>query len=208
MGQQADRAAKFFANELSWIKKPEIRQFVLDAFDKICPDYFWERPAAKRGGYHPGFTDGDGGLCRHVKYACWWGNQLCRAFSGNGQGEDVGPLHDVVIAALILHDVVKDGDAGRSIPKSPFPMGRYHGVEMMEALFHRVLNAQQPTEDQLLIMAGVAAHMGVWTEPEKFRPWNLGGSLIKKVATLVHMADYCASRKVDEVIPKLAGQRP
>jgi hypothetical protein len=162
-----------------------------DAFDKVCPEYFWERPAAKRGGYHPGFTDGDGGLAATSSTPA--GGVACSVepSPATWQGEDVGPLYDVVIAALIIHDVVKDGDAGRTIPKAPFPMGKYHGVEMMEAIFHRVLNAQKPTEDQLLIMAGVAAHMGVWTEPEKFRPWNLEGSLIKKVATLVHMADYC-----------------
>lgn len=214
MGPHGDKAARVFAEELSWIKSQEIRSFVLECFDKICPQYFWERPASKRGFYHPKFVDGDGGLVRHVKYACWWGNHMCRAFSGNGQNEDTGPLFDVVIAALIMHDMVKDGDEGRTNGKPPHKATAYHGVELMEAIWHRVLGARtldtnnESDRDKVLILAGVAAHMGVWTMPEEMRPWNLVGSLARKVATIVHMSDYAASRKVDEVIPKLAGFQP
>src|SRR4051812_26055815 len=128
MGPQGDKAARNFAEELSLIQDQAIRAFVLDCFDKICPDYFWERSAAKGGRYHPKFVDGVGGLVRHVKYACFWGSQFCRAFSGCGKGDDAGPLHDVVVAALIMHDMVKDGDEGRTIPPSAHKMGAYHGV--------------------------------------------------------------------------------
>jgi hypothetical protein len=207
MGPQAQRASRAFAQELSTIKDQAIRAFVFDVFDKVCPDYFWDRPASKAG-YHPAFVCGPAGLVRHVKYACWWGTQMCRAMSGNGTGDDVGPYHDVVIAALIIHDMVKDGDEGRTRPKTTIRMTNYHGVELMEAIIDRVFAGRTPTKEELLIIQGVAAHMGVWTKPEEFRPWNLKGSEARKVATLVHLADYAASRKVDEIIPALANFMP
>lgn len=206
------RAARAFGPELAYISDPAIKGFVIQCFDTVCPDYFWVRPASKMGVYHPSFVSGDGGLCRHVKYGIWWLNQLLRAFNGSGQGDDVGPrdIADPAYAAMILHDVVKDGDEKRTLPKSPHKIARYHGVEMAEAIWHRVLGGKAEHEWQAMICYGVAAHMGVWTEPPEFRPWNLkGGTKARKVATLVHMADYCASRKVvEEIIPALTNFMP
>jgi hypothetical protein len=206
-GQRAQRA---FGPELAKISDQRIKDFVIRCFDTICPDYFWERAASKRGVYHPKFVDGVGGLVRHVKYGCFWLDQFCRAFNGSGQNDDKGPLdvYDSAMAAMIMHDMVKDGDDGRTIPKSPHKISGYHGVEMMDAIWVRVLDGKLEFPEQALIMFGVAAHMGVWTNIESFRPWNIKGALARKVATLVHMADYAASRKVDEVIPALTGFMP
>lgn len=204
------RAARVFGPELAKIGDQRVKDFVIRCYETICPDYFWERPASKRGIYHPAFVDGPGGLVRHVKYGCWLVEQLVRAFSGNGKNEDLGPpqIFNSCMAAMIMHDMVKDGDPGRTIPKAAHPMGAYHGVELAEAIWLRVLGGKVEFDEQLLIIYGVAAHMGVWTQPEEFRPWNLKGSLAVKVATIVHMADYVASRKVDEVILTLAKFQP
>ncbi len=149
----------------------------------------------------------------------YWFEQMCRCFLHGGKGgNDIDSvvevdgvkvdLLDLGIASLLLHDVVKDGDPGRTIPKATFKMGAYHGVEMMEAIRERVLPGKQATVEQMLIMFGVAAHMGRWTVPFDFSPFRLEGSAAQKFALLVHVGDYCASRRLDEVIPALARSQP
>jgi hypothetical protein len=142
MGKQADRANRFFASELSTLKQ-ETRSWILQIFDEVCPDYFWERPAAKRGGYHPAFADGPRRARSPRQVRLLVGQGILSSVLRQRQRDDTGPLYDVVIAALIIHDIVKDGDEKRTIPKAPEPMGKYHGVEMMEALFHRVLGGKE-----------------------------------------------------------------
>lgn len=205
-----DRAFRFFGPEFAEIKDQRIKDFTRRCFDVVCPDYFWVRAASKSGKYHPSFVTGDGGLARHVKYVCYWVGQNSRAWSGNGQGDDIGPqnLFDCAMSAAIMHDMVKEGDPGRRLKPTTIPMINYHGVELMEAIYDRVLGGKIEFDEQLLILYGVAAHMGIWTKPEKFQPWNLTGGAARQVATLVHMSDYAASRKIEDIISKIAVMKP
>jgi hypothetical protein len=213
MGLQADKAAVVFREELGWIRNPVIRQFVLDVFDAFGHDWFWDRPCSLTGKYHPQISQGKGGLIRHVKYACYWGWRLCRALLGNGKKDDPGEHSDIIIAALILHDLMKDGDPQLASKQERMGHGGKslitgcHGVDLANAVWNRMLG-QKGTPDQILILYGIAGHMGVWTLPEQYRPYNVKGDLAQKVAQIVHLADYCAAQQADEWLLKVVKQIP
>jgi len=196
---------------------------VLSCFDKLCPETFWVRAASRSGRYHPQLSAGNGGLVRHTKLAAWWGANNCRQF---GSGYDAGPYYNEVVAALILHDMHKDGDPAqdeiRGIQRMPdgsvdrdngngkawgdFINGG-HGVDMAAAICNRVLNnVMNPTNT--LVAMGVACHMGVWTTPAEYQPSAIADPVARHVALVVAQSDYCAAQKADEVMGGLAACVP
>jgi hypothetical protein len=214
----SDTARQVFARELGWISDPAIQQFVLDVFDKFGHDYFWTRPASLSGKYHPRVSQGPGGLIRHVRLACFhgygWNRALLMDVKEKSPPNKVGGKYgDVVIAALILHDLMKEGDptlagnpermgyAGTSL------IGGCHGVDLANAIWNRMLN-QQGTPEQILILYGIGGHMGIWTKPPEWVPSNIPGALASAISQVVHAADYAASRKVDEEVERLAREIP
>ena len=66
-----------FADELAKIHDSSIRDFVIEVYEVICPDYFWTVAASTTGKYHPLVSIGRHGLIRHVKLAVWWGELFC-----------------------------------------------------------------------------------------------------------------------------------
>lgn len=207
---QGQRAQEVFKRELALIDDEAIRSFVVSVFDKFGVDDWWDRPCSLSGKYHPSISQGKGGLVRHVKYAVWWGDELCRSFfNSTGKDGDRGMIRDVIIAALILHDLMKDGDP--ELASLPERRGRSahrlitgcHGVDLANAINERLLNGK-PSPEQVLICYGIAAHMGPWTIPDAYRPENAPEGLARTVAWAVHTADYAASRKADEEMSRLA----
>jgi hypothetical protein len=213
-------AEKVFEHELGLISNQGIRQFVLDVFELFGHDGFFVRAASRSGRYHP-FVNlnkiGVGGLVRHTKLVAYYASRFSRAFHGTGrgsdhpQGEDLGPFHDECVAAAILHDLMKDGDPDRK--DEPARQGKdawrlitgCHGIDLCEAIFKRMLRGQA-TESQTLILYGIACHMGVWTSDQRYNPFKLPFGDQRRVAELVHMADYAAAQKSDDVIAGLTGQ--
>lgn len=131
-----------FAGELALIRGPgivqsEIWKFVVDCFEKVCPDTFWTQSASSSGKYHPQVSNGEGGLVRHTKLAVWWGLELARAF-------ELEDMTDLIVATLLLHDVLKRHDNVGT-----------HGLE----LAYRLPYVAFVTE-------GIAYHMGRWTTGE------------------------------------------
>ncbi len=143
---------KTFWNELTLIRNTDLRYWVVDAFERLCPDTFWKE-----------------GLVQHTKLVVWWGLELAKAF----ELEDKTSL---IVATLLLHDVLKrDDNVGT------------HGLEMAHALPYVPF-----------VTEGIAYHMGRWTKGvHKDDPTYL------IFCNLVHLADYCASRKTDEKLTKL-----
>ncbi len=187
------RVKEVFSDELLMIENKELREFVIWAFDKFAPDYFWTCPCSTSGKYHPKVSLGVGGLVRHTKLAVWWGEELLRTKEMWPElvDHDTDHLHDEVIAALLLHDLVKNG---RGLNAAGFSLDRMvtgmHGVDL--AL--KIVDDRGPEETHssiLYILNGVARHMGVWTADKKYVPNS-------DFTRLVHLADYCASRKVDD----------
>ena len=195
-----------FQKELNLIHDTTIRDFVTTCFDKLCPDYFWTCPCSTTGKYHPQVSLGVGGLVRHTQLAGGWGSELMRALGTSSELKDITTLQDEIIATLLLHDLIKNG---KGLNAQGYPLDRgvtgTHGTE----LANKIANTFPPAlggVDQatmLRILDGVACHMGIWTTQVSDRPNNLIDSVSQAFANLIHLADYCASRKVDSIYSKL-----
>ena len=201
---------KIFEYELSLIKSKEIKQFVLDVFDKLCPDYFWTCPCSTSGKYHPQVSLGIGGLVRHTKLAVWWGLHLATALGNSSELRDIpqNQLLDEIIATLLLHDIIKNGK-GLNAQGRPLEKGvtGTHGV----TLANRISSSNDiylDNDDSFYrIIYGIYGHMGIWTTDPLYRPENQLNPAIKAFANLIHLADYCASRKVNEIYAVLQEEK-
>lgn len=185
---------KVFGNELKLIRSKEIKKFVIDVFEKLCPDYFWTVPCSTSGKYHPALALGKGGLIRHVRLAVYWGLELARAF-------ELEKYQDEIVATLLLHDLIKNG---KGLDSKGFPLERgvtgTHGVTLAYKIKTEALDINLDKTSALMIFDGIACHMGIWTTDSIHRPCD-------KFTDLIHLADYCASRKVDEQIKKLEQEK-
>ena len=198
-----ERAQQYFAEELAYIQSPDIRAFVLSVFEKFGHEFFWLRPASLTGKYHPQVSLGQAGLVRHVKLGCYWGREFNRALLMGAKDKGNGKYGDVIQAALILHDLMKEGDPKKA--GDPERMGNggrtlitgCHGVDLANAIWTELLGGKG-TDWQILICYGIACHMGIWTLPNDYIPQSIPGDLARSIATVVHLADYAASRKVDD----------
>ena len=199
------KAETIFQKELSLIRDPEIKQFVITCFDKLCPDYFWTCPCSTTGKYHPQVSLGEGGLVRHTKLAVWWGIELLRALGTSSDFRNVpyDKLFDETVATLLLHDMIKNG---KGLNAQGYPLDRgvtgTHGTVLADKItFASFLKLEETSHDRILI--GIAGHMGIWTTQVSDKPNNLTDPVDRAFANLIHLADYCASRKVDEIYHKL-----
>ena len=200
------KAETIFRKELNLIHDKDIKQFVIDCFDKLCPDYFWTCPCSTSGKYHPQVSLGVGGLVRHTKLAVWWGIELLRMLSPSSELKKIYPtgLQNEVIATLLLHDMIKNGK-GLNAQGRPLESGvtGTHGVTLANKINNESLDHKLDTCPSERILIGIAGHMGIWTTNIPDRPDSLKDLTLKAFANLIHLADYCASRKVDEIYYEL-----
>jgi len=192
------KAETIFAHELSLIHDKTIKQFVITCFDKLCPDYFWTCPCSTTGKYHPQVSLGVGGLVRHTKLAVWWGLELINALRKSSGIKDIPPdkLIDETVATLLLHDMIKNG---KGLNAKGYPLERgvtgTHGVTLAKRIDNELDQGLEP-KSRVRILDGISGHMGIWTTDVAYRPYQA-------FANLIHLADYCASRKVDNIYRKL-----
>ncbi|KKN68790.1 hypothetical protein LCGC14_0448100 [marine sediment metagenome] len=201
------KAETIFAYELSLIHDTTIKQFVITCFDKLCPDYFWTCPCSTTGKYHPQVSLGIGGLVRHTKLAVWWGLELIKALHGSPELKDIAlhTLQDEIIATLLLHDMIKNG---KGLNTQGYPLEKgvtgTHGVTLAKKINDEINAPQMMTESYIRIVTGIALHMGIWTT----KPYNATDCPgLEAFAQLIHLADYAASRKVDDIHNKLEKER-
>jgi len=204
------KAETIFQKELSLIHDKTIKQFVITCFDKLCPDYFWTCPCSTTGKYHPQVSLGIGGLVRHTKLAVWWGIELLRALGTSPELKDITTLQDEVTATLLLHDMIKNGKGlnaqGRPLEKG---MTGTHGVTLADKIGDESFTVPEEIEASCYrILTGIACHMGIWTTDPEYRPnCEALDYTHRAFANLIHLADYCASRKVDKIYRKLQGEQ-
>jgi len=202
------KAEEVFAYELSLIENSEINNFVLKCFDKFCPDYFWTCPCSTSGKYHPQVSLGKGGLVRHTKLAVWWGIELLRALDDESGLKDIPTLQDEIIATLLLHDMIKNGK-GLNPNGRPLESGvtGTHGVILTKKIKDHPDVYLDNDNSFYRILTGICCHMGIWTTNSMCRPNSVINPQHKVFANLIHLADYCASRKVDEIYTILQSEK-
>lgn len=196
-------AEKVFEEELNEISEPNIKRFVLECFSKLTPDYFWDAPASSSGKHHPEISNGKHGLVKHVKLACWWVRKLEEAMS------DQSISRDVLIAACLLHDLQKFGtvmqDGKPTLPNYASTHGAILALQMEDIYNDFQINSEggkyKEKIDRWLksVISAVGLHMGRWTD-KRLTDYRYGESLETKI---VHLADYCASKKVDDKTDRL-----
>ena len=203
------KAETIFAHELNMIHDKTIRDFVTTCFDKFCPDYFWTCPCSTTGKYHPQVSLGVGGLVRHTKLAVWWGLELINALRKSPGIKDIPPdkLIDETVATLLLHDMIKNGK-GLNAQGRPLEKGvtGTHGV----TLAHKISSSKiylDNDDSYYRILYGIRAHMGIWTTDPECKPDSLISSTNRAFTNLIHLADYCASRKVDDIYSILGDEK-
>jgi 23S rRNA maturation-related 3'-5' exoribonuclease YhaM len=162
------------------INDPNIKELTIACLER-APNYFWSRPAAVSGKYHPKFVNCQGGTVKHTAFAVYLGIELCNTFDiGKGSIQ-----MDRIISALILHDTFKSGYSDND--------------DWRYGLFHPFIPRKAFEKDCSMlskhfnwIMTLIESHMGnigsgAWT-PGGVQPMT-------KEAEIVHLADYIASRR-------------
>ena len=175
-----DTFKKVFKKELTEINDESIRDFVLLCVELSCPDYFWTIPASQSGKYHSDISNGPGGLIRHTKLAFQWAKELIRVW------ELTVSQQDEVKAAVLLHDMMK---LGTDCNSPPARSTQIHGLLLVNNILSKLPKDFVLAPAQHSILNAIASHMGRWTEP-----CLIGATCVTSV---VHLADYVASRKID-----------
>lgn len=165
-----------FESELKLIDNSGIRRIVETTL-QFAPDYFWTAPSSSSGKYHPIDELWEGGLVIHVKKAVKIGYDLCRAF-------DLSLINrDVVVAALILHDICKFG-----YPENTGHLVNGHGYLVANVMRKaKVISGEVPTDDIIQILNLISTYMGKWDVPYECPE--------EKMRLIFHLADYIASRR-------------
>ena len=190
-----EEAELVFEEELAYIESDNIKEFVLDCFDKLTPNYFWEIAASSSGKHHPKIANRKHGLILHVKLCVWWGRKIAESFYQCDK--------EAIISALLLHDIQKFGqtmDGGKpTLAAYTSTHGMLLAVQMKQLLKkqNKIFHGTNAT-----IIACVGLHMGRWTDE------ILGDKWIKEYrdnnnVKIVQLADYCASRKVGAKMEEL-----
>lgn len=179
---------ELFETEINFIESEDLRDFVRFFFDEKCGDWFFEDGASSTGKYHPCFSQGEGGLVRHVRAAAWFLEELLRLSSYAYMSAE---YKDFARVAILLHDCRKYG--GMEYDKACYAS---HGALCAEAIEAAWVEMFQTSAPELLKMA-VRSHMGQWTENRDERPFT-------PIDRVVHLADYISSRPFID-IPTISG---
>lgn len=172
-----------FRFEISHIGSEKLASFVTACLLR-APDYFYTMPASTTGNYHPAYCFGEGGLVRHVKASVAIAIDLLRL-------EQYGRKYinrDLVLAALILHDIVKK-DPVKNETAFLHPL---LGADFVENM---VKECDEDIQKQAKEIARlIRSHMGQWTTSD-----HCPGITLPKPQQLdeqfVHLCDYLASRQ-------------
>ena len=156
---------------------------------KTIPDYFYEVPASSTGKYHPNYTLGKGGLLRHTVAVVKILNYLLEVTD-----EFTSRERDLLRIAAIMHDTRKSGS------QREFEVNSYSRFEhplLAAAQIRRFKNREYNDVEVERIAKVVECHMGKWNTSE-YTDLVLPVPQ-DKFQTMLHQADYLASRKDIEI---------
>ena len=181
---------EIFKKELNYIDDTVLREFIAYCLEN-APDYFYTIPASSSGKYHPIQDLGEGGLIRHTKAVVQVAMDLIKSEQFKIGDNDE---KDNIIAACILHDIIKNGftDSGMTLVEHPLLASEF--VEQM----YRQWEGEEKDFiwwNKICIQFLIKSHMGIWNKDKE------GNEVLPLVGEynpfgkLVHLADYIASRK-------------
>lgn len=189
---------ELFKNELEMIKSDDIREFAKTIIND-APEYFFHVPASSTGKYHPAYALGEGGLARHTKAVMRFFNHMIR-LEQYSKIMDERQI-DLGLVACLAHDMQKSGTEEYYLEKTE------DGKKVFTVFDHPILATKFISEhqdcglneDEITYMASaVESHMGQWNTDKRS---NIVLPKPKSfIETMVHMADYLASRKDIEVM--------
>lgn len=163
------------------------------------PDYFFDRPASSSGKYHPTFANTAHGLMLHSLAVVRLADMMFGIYDENQYNDNI---HNVVISAAWYHDMFKYGDPDEYTPgkftvhEHPVLAAQFFKDPDVIMFCHNEFNLSQ--DDTNLISALIATHMGPFTT-NKYSQVVLGTPQTS-LQRLLHVADYLASRKENDVV--------
>lgn len=188
-------ALNIFDFELHYLSMREIREFVLEIFGELCPDYFWYIRASQRG-HHPPLMRTRGGLVHHTKLAVRYADSFCEMYSGLSEKR-----YNQIIAATLMHDMFKRGaeqDELKTFGDHKMAArchGRYAARQILDYLEAKGGDIKHWQKD---IIRGIELHMGRWTwDVSEEELYELSHDVVPQTT---HLADYAASRSLHQWI--------
>ena len=175
--------SEHFTRELDLIVDEDLRMVVKSYLNEQVPTYFWEIGASSSGKYHPGFSQGKGGLVRHTKAVVMFAEELLRMSSYAYMKDE---YKDYVIAACIVHDTAKYG-MSEEMNKEEY---KNHAPNAAKLFKMWAESCGYPVSEFML--NAISAHMGQWSTEKEDRPFT-------NIDRCVHMADYMASRSFIDI---------
>lgn len=171
------------------IEDKHVKEIVNECLDN-APDYFWDMPASTTGKYHPEYALGEGGLVRHTLSVCYYADSLLSLEMFKSLQES----KDYILAACILHDVMKKGKNAKKFTAFEHPEDAAEFVENVGNELKSCDIAYGPKSK--VIASLIRTHMGQWNTAK------YSSVTLQKPSTneqkFVHLCDYIASRKGDE----------
>lgn len=179
-----------FKTYINKIEDIQIREAVF-AMLEYAPKYFWKTAASSTGKYHPSWSLCEEGLQRHTVFAMHMVIELSRTY---GLIQD---QVDIALAAIALHDTTKYGikdelDHDYFSVHPYLPREYYERKTKVSESLKNHINKLEARGLYNQIMHCVERHMGCMATGS----WNpIGLKPESSIETVVHLADYIASRK-------------
>lgn len=170
-----------FSDILSQISNKDIRNFTIECL-KDAPEELETVPASSTGKYHPEKANREGGLVWHIQRTCYFGYMFIQSYKWDK--DDI--KGDIVISALLLHDIGK-----RKNYRDYFDYVNHPQTAAVMLERHKNLIPEKVFK---LIQGCVLHHMGVFGGK-----WKKELNKYNILELIVHNADLLASRKEIQV---------
>ena len=178
-----------FMPYVNQIRSDDVKTFVT-AWLKCMPKYIFHAPASSSGKYHPMSELGEGGLKRHLLNVTEITVMLCEMYDIQNNEKDC------VIAAAMLHDMLKSGWQG------DYDKNKHTDFNHPRLAAEAIMLTTKPfipEEKRKLIANCIITHMGRWNKDKYADNPDLPMPGMK-LQWLVHTADFIASRKNINII--------
>ena len=176
---------ELFKEELNLIVRKDVRDFV-EAILEAAPDYvFWDCPSSSSGKYHPiDELEGSGNVL-HTRKVFAVAYELSR-------GLDCEENRDLVLAAVLVHDLAKQG-----LKKSNHTV-RDHpqlAAKLIADVYNNGFKDKLDRRAANIIYWAVFYHYGPWTEKSVRKPLTE----YSPEQLCVYISDYIASKRFIKV---------